>query len=123
MARGRFDFEGMEVFRRALELVEAVDGFVEPLRGYRRALAFQMFRSATSMAQNVAESTGRHGYRDRARFLDIANGSARETGAGVAIADRLDIGSPEDRRRLRALLTEIISMLTTSARLLRERGE
>ncbi|MGK7311576.1 MAG: four helix bundle protein [Candidatus Longimicrobiales bacterium M2_2A_002] len=122
MARNRFDFEDMQVFRRALELVEAVDDFVRPLRGYRKALASQMFRSASSVAQNVAESTGRNGYRDRARFLDIANGSARETGAGVAIADRLDIGSAEDRRYLRELLTEIISMLTTNARLLRERG-
>lgn len=123
MARDRFDFEDMEVFRRALELVEAVDDFVRPLRGYRRALASQMFRSASSVAQNVAESTGRNGYRDRARFLDIANGSARETGAGVTIADRLDIGTPEDRRHLRKLLTELISILTTNARLLRERSQ
>ena len=122
MARNRFDFEDMEVFRRAMELVEAVDEFVRPLRGYRRALASQMFRSASSVAQNVAESTGRSGHRDRARFLDIANGSARETGAGVVIADKLDIGSAEDRRHIRKLLTEIISMLTTNARLLRERG-
>jgi four helix bundle protein len=122
MARDRFDFEAMEVLRRAMEMVEAVDSFVGPLRGYRKALAFQMFRSACSVPLNVAESTGRKGYRDRAHFLDIANGSARETGAGVAIADRLDIGTAADRRHLRVLLTEIIAMLTTNARLLRARG-
>ena len=122
MARNRFDFEGMEVFRRALELVDAVDGFVGSLRGHREALAHQIFRSASSVALNVAESTGRHGYRDRARFLDMANGSARETGAAVAIADRLEIGSDEERYHLRKLLTEIVSMLTTTARRLRERA-
>jgi len=123
MARDRFDFEDMEVFHRALEMIDAVDAFVEPIRGYRKALALQMFRSACSVAQNTAESTGRNGYRDRAHFLDIANSSARETGAGVAIADRLDIGSAADRRHLRELLTEIISKHTTNARLLRGRAE
>lgn len=110
------------MFRRTLEMIEAVDAFVRPLRGYRKALAFQMFRSACSVAHNVAESTGRHGYRDRAHFVDMVNGSARETGAGVAIADRLDIGTAAHRRHHRRHLTEIISMLTTNARLLRERA-
>lgn len=82
-----------------------------------------MFDAAYSVALNVGESTGKESGLDRARFLDIANGSARETGAAVCIADRLGVGPEESRLRLRSLLVEIISMLTTQARLLRERAQ
>ena len=122
MANDRFDFEDLKVFQKSLDLVEAADEFARHFRGHRKRLGFHLFDAANSVALNIGESTGKESRLDRARFLDIGNGSARETGAAVCIADRLDIGPADLRRRLRRLLVEIISMLTTNARLLRERA-
>ncbi|MGH7593719.1 MAG: four helix bundle protein, partial [Gemmatimonadales bacterium] len=44
----------------------------------RYELVAQIRRAAASIAANIAESRGRVGARDRARFLHIAQGSARE---------------------------------------------
>lgn len=122
MARNRFDFEDTASFQRALDLVEAADDFVRHFRGHRKSLGYHMFDAAHSVALNISESGGKESRLDRARYLDIANGSARETGAAVCIGDRLEIGPEDVRLRLRALLVELISMLTTQARLLRQRA-
>lgn len=101
MAGNRFDFEDLEVFQRALDLVEEADGFVRHFRGHRRGLGYHLFDASYSVALNIGESTGKDSLLDRARFLDISNGSAREVGAAVCIADRLEIGPAEARLRPR----------------------
>ena len=111
--RARFDFEDLVVFRRALDLLEATDRLVYSFEGHRRKLAFNMFDAAGSVVYNIAESRGRKTTADRAHFLDVANGSAHETGAGACIAEHLRIGSPEARARVRTLSLEVIAMLTT----------
>ena len=44
----------------------------------RFGLTVQMRRSVSSIPTNIAEGFGRRGDKDRARFLDIAVGSANE---------------------------------------------
>lgn len=117
--RERFDFEDLVVFRRALDLLEATDRLVSSFDGHRRKLGFNMFDAAGSVIYNIAESRGRKTRADRAHFLDMANGSAHETGAGACIAEHLRIGSPDARAHVRSLSLEVIAMLTTMTARLR----
>jgi four helix bundle protein len=119
MRRDRFEFEGLVVFRKAVDLVEEVDRMVSHFQGHRRSTGLQMYDSATSIALNVAESRRRTTRADRARFLDIANGSASETAGALCIADRLEVGPEPARTRIRSLLHEIMAMLSTMTRTLR----
>lgn len=113
MPGDRFDFEMLWVFQRALELLAEVDAFVIRFCGHRRGLGWQMFDAATSSLLNIAESRGRTSGRDRAHFLDIANGSAHEVGAVVCAAEKLGIGPEAAREEIRRLALEVIAMLTT----------
>lgn len=115
MRRDRFDFEELTVFRKALDLVAETDRFVIHLSGHRRGLGFQMFDAASSVVLNLAESRRRTGRADRARFLDMANGSASETAGALCIAERLNAGPEEARRRIRTLALEVIAMLSSMA--------
>jgi four helix bundle protein len=115
----RFEFEGLAVFQKALDLLEETDRLVVHFRGHRRGLGWQMFDSASSVVLNLAESRRRTTRPDRARFLDMANGSASETGGALCIADRLAIGPVSARHRIRALILEITAMLAAMTRNLR----
>lgn len=122
MKRDRFDFEELAVFQRALDLLVETDGLVVHFRGHRKPMGFNMVDAAGSVVYNIAESRGRKTVPDRAHFLDMANGSAPETGGGVCIADRLQIGTQEHRNRIRTLAVEVIAMLTTMTKNLRSRA-
>jgi four helix bundle protein len=119
MERDRFEFEGLAVFRAALELVEETDRLAVYFRGHRRRLGFQMFDAASSIVLNLTESRRRSTRADKARFLDMANGSASETAGALCIADRLGVGPEARRHRIRVLTREVISMLTPMIRHLR----
>jgi four helix bundle protein len=119
MERDRFEFEGLAVFQKALHLVEETDRLAVHFRGHRRGLGFHMFDAASSVVLNLTESRRRTTRPDRARFLDMANGSASETGGALCVADRLRIGPEAVRRRIRGLILEITAMLTAMTRNLR----
>ena len=52
-------------------------------------LAIQLRRSIVSVASNIAEGSARNGEADFFRFLDIAQGSAREASYQLSLAHRL----------------------------------
>lgn len=115
--RGRgFDHERLEVYRLSLELVERIDRFASGFRGIRKHLSWQLHRAACSVPLNIAEGNGRYGRKDRAQFLRVATGSALECSAIMAIADRLGIGSEQDRQAIRDLLRSIVRILVTMTR-------
>ena len=109
-------------YRQARLLAEVVGEYVPHLEGHYRSLGWQMFDAECSVPLNIAESTGRRTPRDRARFLDIANGSARETASAALIADGWDIGPPELRARILDPSRDIVAMLTVQARRQRSRS-
>ncbi|MGH2583356.1 MAG: four helix bundle protein [Dehalococcoidia bacterium] len=70
-----------QVYRLALYSADLGWGDVTKLLGDRRtsALADQLYRALGSVSANIAEGYGRGTGRDRARFLEYALGSARES--------------------------------------------
>ena len=121
MAIGRvvLDFERLDVYQRALELVVTADAVAPGFLGIRRHLGWQLHKAASSVPLNIAEGCGRSRRLDRARFFVIATGSAMECAAILDIADRLNVGPPAGRIRLRGHIEAVVAMLirlTTATR-------
>ena len=111
-----FDHERLTVYQRALDLVEAADGFSALFAGRRRHLSWQLQRAATAVVLNIAEGNGRSTGPDRSHFMLIALGSALECAAIMDIAERLGVGSTEDRATIKMLADEIVRMLSVLRR-------
>ena len=77
-----FDHEKLDAYRLAIEFVAWVHAFLdEPARGGRPSAAKHLDEASTSVALNIAEGNGKRSVLDRARFLEIARGSALECAA------------------------------------------
>jgi len=73
------DFEDLEVYREAREFRKRVYKLTRLLPGDEKFIIIpQMRRAAISITNNIAESHGRYGYQDKARFLRNARGSMQE---------------------------------------------
>ena len=105
--------EKLDAFRVAIELVELVAAL--PTTRGASDVRDQLRRAATSAALNCAEACGKHG-QDRARFFEIARGSALESAAALRILLALGALSPEEHERGRVLCGRLYSMFTRLSR-------
>ena len=81
-----FDFEKLEVYRKAKQLNIEISGFLESETQISRNKKDQLERAAFSIMLNIAELTGRFTKPDKKNFYIIARRSAFEC---VAIFDYL----------------------------------
>ena len=81
-------------------------------KGVDRPARDQLIRASQSIPLNIAEGYGKASAADRGRFLQIANGSARECGAILDILNRCSVISTNQLQHGKALLIRIVSMLT-----------
>ena len=75
------DFQKLDVYQRALDLLEDALLLADAVPRGHRSIADQLNRAALSVPLNIAEAVGRKPGPDRRRFLTIARGSAMECGA------------------------------------------
>jgi len=103
--------EDLDSYQAAIEFLAPAAGFLDDIpRGYA-FLTDQLKRASLSIPLNIAEGYGKRSTRNRARFYDIARGSAHECGA---ILDALRVLNLVDNTRLTAgkkLLHRVVSML------------
>ncbi len=74
-------------------------------------LVSQMRRCSVSISSNIAEGSGRHTQKDKARFTEIAYGSALELLNQTIICKELEFFSNEEYQTIRNELEEITLML------------
>ena len=74
-------------------------------------LESQMRRCSVSISSNIAEGSGRHTQKDKARFTAIAYGSALELLNQTIICKELEFIPDEEYLIIRTELTEITLML------------
>jgi four helix bundle protein len=106
-------FRDLAVWRKAHGFVLAVytftTGFPKP---ETYGLALQMRRAAVSIPANIAEGFRRRGKADKARFMNVAEGSVEECRYFLILANDLGYG---DTSSLSGLLDEVSRMLNAYA--------
>lgn len=110
-----FDHDRLDVYRLSIEYVAIEFDTSRSLEGLHRHARDQWLRAAQSIPLNIAEGNGKRSLKDRARFLDIARGSALEC---AAIQDVLVVSgglSRETDLELKSRLVRIVAMLTRMA--------
>ena len=118
-----FDHDRLDVYRLSIEYTADAFRICRSLDGLHRHARDQWLRAAQSIPLNVAEGNGKRSLRDRARFLDIARGSALECAAIQDVLVASDGIAIEVNQELRKKLTRIVAMLTRMAMKFEELSE
>ena len=115
-----FDHEKLDVYQVSLQFVAWVYQRVDRLKGHFRHARDELIRASQSIPRNIAEGNGKSSLYDRARFIEIARGSALES---AAVLDELQIMKALEENETiegKRLLHRIVSMLTKMTKLARE---
>ena len=117
-----FDHEKLDVYQEAISFCGWVGEFLETVPG-KTAAKDQLDRASTSIPLNIAEGNGKFSQRDRARFLEMARGSALECAAclDVLVARRFttwDTITPAKEK-----LVGVVQMLVGLLRRFSERAD
>lgn len=107
-------FRDLMVWQKAHEFVLGVYRFTEAFPDQEKyGLAHQMRRAAVSIPANIAEGFGKRSRAEKARFLNIAEGSLEECRYYLILAQDLDYGQTES---LMNALEEASRLLNAYAR-------
>jgi four helix bundle protein len=105
-----FHHEKLTVYMRALEFAAWSQDLIESVTK-KTSTRDQLERSGDSIALNIAEGNGKFSQKDRARFFQIAHGSALESAACLDLLVARRCCSPDAISRGKAILEEIVKML------------
>ena len=117
-----FAHEKLEAYKVAREFLEVAHAVVRELPRGERAIADQLERAASSVVLNTAEGAGRRPGNEKARFFDIARGSASECAAALDVLAVRGLVRKDSAEKGRRLLHRAVGMLAGLARSARQRG-
>ena len=107
-----FHHEKLTVYRRALEFATWSQDLIESLIK-KTSTRDHLERAGDSIALNIAEGNGNFSKKDRARFFQIAHGSALESAASLDLLVAHRCSARDAIVREKAILEEIAKMLFT----------
>jgi four helix bundle protein len=109
-----FDHEKLDVYREAIAFCGWAGEFLAAISA-KAAAKDQLDRASTSIPLNIAECNRKFSARDRARFFEMARGSAHECAAclDVLLARKLAIEQQvaEQKERLARIVQMLIGLL------------
>ncbi len=111
LSHPKLSHENLDVYRAAIEFLVLVASLLERFPRGHGPVADQLRRAALSIPLNIAEGYGKRGRADRARFYDIARGSAHECGAILDALIILKLVNEPTCGRGKTLLHRIVAML------------
>ena len=117
-----FDHEKLDVYREAIVFCAWVGELLNAISA-KAAAKDQLDRASTSIPLNIAEGNGKFSAKDRARFLEIARGSALECAAALDVLVARKLAAPEQVENANENLVRIVQMLMGMLRRFSERGE
>jgi four helix bundle protein len=113
MSEMAFRFEGLDVWKRAVELAGLVYVLTKKLpHSEQFGLVDQMKRAVVSVPANIAEGSARDSKKDFAHFLNIARGSLFELVSHIEVAVHLNYLAVGDVSGIKNEATEIVKMLS-----------
>jgi four helix bundle protein len=104
-----FDHEKLDVYRKSITFCAWVGEFL-PQIAQKTAAKDQLDRASTSIPLNIAEGNGKFSVKDRARFLEMARGSALECAACLDVLVARKIAVEEQVANAKAELAAIVRM-------------
>jgi four helix bundle protein len=105
-----FHHEKLTVYKRALEFAAWSQDLIESV-SKKTSTRDHLERSGDSIALNIAEGNGKFSQKDRARFLQIAHGSALESAACLDLLVARRCCADDAIKKGKATLEEIVRML------------
>src|SRR6266487_4404485 len=117
-----FDREKLDVYREAIGFCGWVGEFLS-LISAKAAAKDQLDRASTSIPLNIAEGNGKFSARDRARFLEMARGSALDCAACLDVLFVRKLASEAQVAEQKERLARIVQMLIGLLRKFSERAE
>src|SRR5216684_671024 len=103
-------FRDLVVWRKAHEFVLAVYQFTGSFPQRETfGLAHQMRRAAISVPANIAEGFGKRSKPEKARFLNMAEGSLEESRYYLVLAQDLGYGNTEEQMRLLEQVSRLLN--------------
>jgi four helix bundle protein len=105
-----FHHEKLTVYQRALEFASWSQDLIESVTK-KTSTRDHLERSGDSIALNIAEGNGKFSRKDRARFFQIAHGSALEAAACLDLLVAWSCCTADAIVKGKAILEEIVKML------------
>ncbi|MEP6604006.1 MAG: four helix bundle protein [Spartobacteria bacterium] len=117
-----FDHEKLDVYREAIDFCVWAGGFLAAISA-KAAVKDQLDRASTSIPLNIAEGNGKFSAKDRARFLEMARGSALECAACLDVLLVRKLATDEQIAVQKEKLARIVQMLIGLLRKFSERAD
>src|SRR3954452_22799165 len=114
-----FDHEKLDVYRETIDFC----GWVLTTTPAKAAAKGQLDRASTSIPLNIAEGNGKFSAKDRARFLEVARGSALECAACLDVLLVRKLASEQQVAGQKEKLARIVQMLIGLLRKFSERAD
>lgn len=121
-----FDHEKLDVYQEAIAFCGWAEEFLTAIAA-KAAAKDQLDRASTSIPLNVAEGNGKFSAKDRARFLEVARGSALECAACLDVllvrklaSEQQVVGQKEKLARIVKMLIGLLRKFSERADVLRE---
>lgn len=112
MKEFQFDFERLQVYQKALILIDEVFNLMTIIpKEYRFSIGDNLIRAALSVANNLAEGNDQPSAASKARFYEYASNSARECASVMIVLDRRRLISEEYFWKVKNHIREITSMI------------
>ena len=109
------DHTKLDVYHRALDLLDYLDQIQELMPAGRAHLKDQLDRAGTSIVLNIAEGAGEFSRAEKQRFYRMARRSATESAAILDILERRKALDVVVLHPARELIVRVVSMLARLA--------
>ena len=117
-----FDHEKLDVYREAIAFCAWTGDLLNTISA-KAAAKDQLDRASTSIPLNIAEGNGKFSAKDRARFLEIARGSALECAACLDVLVARKLVTPDQVETAKENLARIVQMMMGMLRRFSERAD